>query len=127
MLQGWMNNKASRIRAFSHYQMRAASYNKTRLFVEFLEANPITFTRGLYSQQLERYLDLLSRQQIKVFIYERFLRDPHPAFNETAQFLGIDGDLFAHELVGKRIGGSVTHRYPALLARAKSLGHFFRD
>lgn len=45
---------------------------------------------GYYYEQLKRYYDLFSKEQIAVFKYEDFARDPLPIIKNIFQFLEVD-------------------------------------
>jgi hypothetical protein len=45
---------------------------------------------GLYSAQLERYLELFDRDQLRVYLHEDFDRDPSGFLRDVLQFLGVD-------------------------------------
>lgn len=77
-------------RAFSqylYYIQRGVSGRMT--FEQALERRPDLLTRGLYAQQLQRYLDLFPREQLHIAFYDD-LRSDNRAFLGTVQaFLGI--------------------------------------
>jgi hypothetical protein len=45
---------------------------------------------GSYAAQVERYLEAFGRDQVKVVIFEEFVRDPATAYHEILRFLGVD-------------------------------------
>ena len=45
---------------------------------------------GRYSEQLERYLDAFSPDQVHVVIFEEFRKDPAEAYRGVLKFLGVD-------------------------------------
>lgn len=46
--------------------------------------------KGFYYEQLKRYFELFDRQQIKVFIYEEFERNPELIMEDMFTFVGAD-------------------------------------
>ncbi|MGD1876146.1 MAG: sulfotransferase [Kiloniellaceae bacterium] len=71
--------------------------------------------RGLYLEQIQRYLAHFDRERIHILSYEDFVRAPEPAMAEVCRFLGIepyDFDCSRHHNVG--IGGKME---PALKTR----------
>ncbi len=49
--------------------------------------------RGFYYAQVERYYRLFGREQVKVYIYEDFKRNPQAAIRDMFTFLGVDEDF----------------------------------
>lgn len=46
--------------------------------------------KGFYYQQLNPYFELFDRQQIKIFIYEEFERNPELVMKDMFAFVGVD-------------------------------------
>ena len=89
-------------RAFSHYLMHLGNGTETRNFREVIEdaLKPDTndyvrriIEAGYYYEQIQRYQKFFSPNQIKIFIFEEFDRNPKEVVKETMDFLGIDGSL----------------------------------
>ena len=49
---------------------------------------------GLYTEQVQRYLDTFGASQVKIIIFEEFIRDPKQIVNDTLRFLGVDLNPF---------------------------------
>lgn len=45
---------------------------------------------GLYSRQVKRYLDLFPREQVRIYWYEQFLKDPAKLIQDVFRFLQVD-------------------------------------
>ena len=82
-------------------------------FEEALKEHPEYIAQGLYSQQLQRYLDLFPRSQLLVLIYEDALRDPAAFIRQVYAFLGVDSD-FRPSMLGRRINTGRVPRWVAL-------------
>ncbi|MDJ0731362.1 MAG: sulfotransferase domain-containing protein [Crocosphaera sp.] len=94
-----------RERAFSHYLMHVKKGIRSlatidqdiwkvesRLFgSQSWEVGYVPF--GLYYEQLTRYFQYFTREQIKIFLYEDFCKNPLKVMKETALFLGINSDF----------------------------------
>jgi hypothetical protein len=52
---------------------------------------------GLYGEQLKRYFDLFDREQIKIFLYEDFTKNPVAVFQEICRHIGVD-DQFVPDM-----------------------------
>lgn len=100
-------------RAWSHYQMECRAGRETRTFQEAIENERASIhveeqillsgtqtasathqhtsylSRGLYAQQLERYLDLFEPNKVMVLQAERLLADPQTQFDRVLHRLGI--------------------------------------
>lgn len=69
-----------------------------------LDASPIVQT-SRYWMQLEQYLAVFDREQIRVLSYEELARDPHAVVREVLEFIGLNPE-FEHPLIGERIHDS---------------------
>jgi hypothetical protein len=92
-------------RAYSHYHMRKAEGREKLSFEEALEAEPVRLAsgdyssfeyrrfayllRGLYADQLERWLSLFPREQLLVISTEDLGREPEKTVDECFRFLGV--------------------------------------
>ena len=48
---------------------------------------------GFYYRRLKRYLDLFSREQLKVYLFEEFKKEPARILADLFGFLGVDTKL----------------------------------
>ncbi len=46
--------------------------------------------QGFYAKHLKRYLDIFASKNVKVLIFEEFIRDPNSAVSEVLRFLEVD-------------------------------------
>lgn len=85
-------------------------------------AHYLYLERALYYHQVKRYFDLFGRDQVRVFIFEEFLRDPAEGCRDVFRFLGVDAS-FVPDLSPKNEGGVLrsqwmnwiyTKNYPVL-------------
>ena len=51
------------------------------------------FQTGCYATQVERYLRAFGRQQVRVYLFEKFVRDPATVCAQVYRFLNIDADF----------------------------------
>lgn len=115
-------------RAFSQYGLSVKKHGERRTFEEFCEERPDVFARGLYSQQMERYLRHFPREQIFVLIFERAVcRDQASALRQIAGFLGIDPTGFETAASHRRHGESFLPRFPRASSAATRLSSILRD
>ena len=61
------------------YRSQEKLYGKSQLYVEF----------GMYYEQVKRYFDIFGREQVKVIIFEEFVKRPEQTVNEVLAFLGV--------------------------------------
>jgi sulfotransferase family protein len=88
-------------RAYSGYLYRVRDGGEVGSFEEALAAEaerraagwyPGWFHRdhGFYFRHLSRYYERFPAEQIRVFLYEDFVRDPHELLRELFRFLGVE-------------------------------------
>ena len=87
-------------RAFSHYLWLVSLGKENLSFSEAikksLSAKPDFSGRiidgGMYSNQIQRYLDEFDQKQIKIIIFEEFLKNPKLIVEDILNFLDIDSN-----------------------------------
>lgn len=84
-------------RAQSHYLFRVREGYEDRPFVEFLEAqleewpDGSAYLRvGLYHRHVERYVETLGRDQVKILLFEDLKERPLELLRDVAGFLDVD-------------------------------------
>lgn len=87
-------------RAYSQYHMQLRG-KKHELFPNGINRDAVTFeealdknigdyvTRGIYANQLERWLKLFPRHQLLILQSERFFADPEETLKKVYHFLGL--------------------------------------
>ncbi len=50
---------------------------------------------GLYTEQVERFLTLFGREQLRFYLYDDFLADPALLLSDVYEFLGVDSGFVA--------------------------------
>jgi len=48
------------------------------------------YTTGLYSQQVERFLEIFGRDNVRIYLFEDFIADPRRICGDVFRFLGVD-------------------------------------
>jgi hypothetical protein len=94
-------------RAYSHYQMEFRRGNDPLSFEEAIAAEPERLrgsdslvaggnwrrysyvSRGLYAEQLARWLEVYPREQVLVIKSEEFSHEPERIFDQVLKFLGL--------------------------------------
>jgi hypothetical protein len=112
-------------RAYSHYGLRIRDQGIQVDFQTFIEKNQEVVDRGKYAQQLHRYLDHFSRDQLLVIIFERFIQDPELVHREIGDFLGVSPDLFS--VPEHKQNSSYIPRFPRLRASVRRIAVFLRQ
>lgn len=112
-------------RAYSHYKYELQNTGVDRSFTEQLEQAPDTFERGLYAEQIKRYLALFPRRRFLVLIFERMVAEPEAACRQVADFLGIDPNRFdlPDDASGRAINISERPRFRRLYAFGKTMSN----
>ena len=68
-------------------------------------------TEGLYHQHLTCFFDLFDREQIRIFRFERFKRDPVGVCRDIFRFLGVDADFEPDTSIRLQTTGLPRHRW----------------
>ena len=90
-------------RAYSHYLMNVGVGTQTLPFYEALQKDyyskdkpfGIAFLyvdQGLYARQLERYIGTFGRENVKVLIFEEFIKDTRSAVKDVLNFLDVNAN-----------------------------------
>lgn len=87
-------------RAYSFYLLRVTggkTYSFSEAIKKSLEADRdyyygVITNSGWYYQQVKRYLDLFGPEQVKILIFEEFLKNPKKTVKEVLEFLGVDSE-----------------------------------
>ena len=67
------------------------------------------FHRGLYCQQVKRYLELFGRDRVRVLLFEEFKKNPLVTVQEIYRFLGVQ-ENFTPKIEKSNRGTEVRHR-----------------
>jgi len=88
-------------RAYSHCAFHRKKGKHALAFRDALERDSDYVQRGMYADQLDRFLALFAREQILVLIYEDLSPAPEAFLRQVFGFLGVDPD-FAPSQAGRR-------------------------
>lgn len=105
-------------RTVSHYYhsvRNLAGYGETRPVLEAVKSDPVYTAYSDYALQLEPYLNLFGRDQIKVVRFEDMLADRTEVVNDVYRWLGLD-DI---GIIEQDIKANIT---PAVYRKAKGRG-----
>ena len=80
-------------RIFSGYLMFKSERGGKRSFHELIKTDPGFLESSLYYYQVKRYLDIFGSKQVKVLIFEEFIKEPKAAIKEILDFLKVNYDL----------------------------------
>jgi hypothetical protein len=103
-------------RAYSAYMNLVRDGRETLSFEEGLSQEEARKQQGwepmwwykevsLYASQVQRYLDVFGRKQVKVLLYEEFYAHPEQALREIFAFLGVKDDVLIDTSVRYNLGG----------------------
>ncbi|MFB9212462.1 sulfotransferase [Echinicola jeungdonensis] len=112
-------------RAFSHYQMDVhAGYQEKRNFYDALKEDfempdsqkgwnksHLYMELGLYHQQLERFRELFSKEQIMVIRFEDFIQDIENGLKNIFEFLEVDNRRLTDIDFGKKHNQTQSPKY----------------
>jgi hypothetical protein len=77
--EGLVGSKNFYKTVYNDYQKSSSTWGKDHLYIEL----------GLYYNQIKRYFDLFPRQQIMLFTYENFIKNPEAFMEKIHTFLEI--------------------------------------
>jgi hypothetical protein len=81
-------------RAWCHYWHGVATGRATLSFEKTLLHRPGNILRrGFYAEQLERYLRYVPREQLKVVLFEEFIKEPQRVTDDLCAYLGLPGSV----------------------------------
>ncbi|MEL7006018.1 MAG: sulfotransferase domain-containing protein [Bacteroidota bacterium] len=114
-------------RAYSHYGFLIRELNESRRFETLIEEAPEVFDRGLYYQQLQRYLEIFPSENFLVLIFEEVMSNPNQALNQLSEFLGIAASQFNPDVVSRKVNSSKQSRFPRIRLLARNLRDELRN
>lgn len=85
-------------RALSQYWDNRRQLNETDDFStvirkylapEYNESQRGYFSRGVYSPQVRKYMELFGENNVHVIVFEEWIKDPRSALNTVCEFLGV--------------------------------------
>jgi len=80
-------------RAFSGFLMRTRRGEAVESFYKELTPQSSHVKEGFYYHRLKRYLELFPREQIKIYLFEEFKKEPAGILLDLFGFLGVDTKL----------------------------------
>jgi hypothetical protein len=113
-------------RAYSQYGLSVRDGGEQRSFREYFEQEPEVFARGLYREQLERYLQVHPLQRFLILIFEPVMSDPQTALGKLADFLAIDATQFERSRIAERANPAYRLRFGTQYAMVRRLGSLLR-
>ena len=112
-------------RLVSHYHHHLQVTNEKKSIDDFVKYNRfIAIDNGLYAQNLKRYLQYFSLNQLLILVFEEAFRDIVTTTHRIAHFLEIDPAKF-YQIPGK-IGEAGIPRHGKALAWFHKRAHFLR-
>ncbi len=91
-------------RAFSHYLMDLRTGYETADFMTALQKDMARPSKGwgisnmyieigMYAEQVKRYLDAFPKEQIRIYLFDDFIRDPRALMQDLFRFLQVADDV----------------------------------
>lgn len=114
-------------RAYSHYGFHLKNHAEKRDFETFVEQETEVFEKGLYGEQLQRYLQYFSIDQILILLYEDISANTLGMLKDIAEFLSVDESLFDENSISHRANSSGFSRFPYLRYLACGVRDKLRD
>lgn len=87
-------------RAYSQYLLRKSNgltYSFSEAITIALDAGENDFKArvingGMYYEQVKRYVDAFGRDNVKIVVFEEFVKDPRQTVQQIIDFLGVDAE-----------------------------------
>jgi hypothetical protein len=105
-------------RAFSGFLMRTRRGEAVKGYDEELAPESSHVRESFYYRRLKRYFDLFPKEQIKVYIYDEFKKEPSKVIADLFAFVGVD-HTFQPDM-------TTTHN-PAAVPKIRILNRLFFD
>jgi len=105
-------------RAFSGFLMRTRRGEPVRSSHEELTPASSHVKEGFYYKRMKRFFDLFPRDQIKVYLFEEFKKDPSQIVVDLFDFLGVDPSY---------VPDTSTRHNPAGVPKNRRLNRVFFD
>ena len=111
-------------RAYSEYWMVRLNSDEPLSFEEAIKQPDREYlSRGLYAEQIERFLEYFPKEKMFFLITEEFANDPRQHLRNLLQFLDVDDDYEFQDLRKKHTGG---HPRSEMLLKLTALPNFFK-
>jgi len=78
-------------RMFSGYLMFKTEGGK-KSFQQLITTKPSFLESGLYFSRVKRYLDIFGPKQVKILIFDEFIKEPKDSVKQILEFLQIDSE-----------------------------------
>lgn len=102
-------------RAYSQYYHMLRTGRSTYSFEDTIRFNPFSIlNRSMYLEQIENYYRFISKEQIKVVVFENFLKNKKTVMKNICEFIGIDFDLLPDEALNLHSNQARLPKYPQL-------------
>lgn len=102
-------------RAASHYWM---AHNKHHIAENLADTiarrHDAVVKRGLYGQQIARYLEFFPRSQILILVFEEAMADRERTLAEICRFIGVDPSAQPGERIEEASNPATAYRWPWL-------------
>ena len=88
-------------RAYSQYKYLVQEDNYQQDFKQAIKEYPDILKRGLYFEQIDKYLNFFEREKLKILIFEEMINKKKDKLHEVADFLNIEMDFDEDIIYGK--------------------------
>jgi len=103
-------------RAYSHYYHALQTGRAIYSFEEAIQyGRRFYIARGLYREQIERYLEVFDREQITVLLFEDFIQNMQKHVDTLCDWLNLSGRLDLSGLDTTQENAALVPRWPKLI------------
>lgn len=119
LLLASLRNPVDRI--YSQYQMHMRNL-KVSDRVPFTTENMEIWTKdGFYYKQLKSYFEIFNRDQIKIIIFEEWVKNPTSMLRKMYKYFGVDENFIPNMDIQYNVGGFEKNQYIASLLKHRKI------
>jgi len=111
---------------WSHYLRQLRQGHTKKIFSEAIKEDPSIYRYHLHYQNLKKYMNYFSKNQLLVVFYDDIQTQPQGLFQTIFQFIGVDTE-FKTKNEGKRINPAKYMRFPAIAKLLHNIRWWLRD
>jgi hypothetical protein len=114
-------------RAYSHYGFWVKNFAEQRTFSQLLAQESEIMEKGMYFEQISRYLHYFPQENFLFLLFEDIIINPELALTQLANFLSVEYEKFDLSKISQKKNSSELVRFPQVRALACNFRDFLRD
>jgi hypothetical protein len=114
------------VRIYSQYKHFVMFTGYRYDFDSFLVDHPLAIEISLYSKFIEKYLELFSKEQVYICLFEELVKEPRDILAKIYAFLGVQEDIFP-QFSDKKVNESKKPRSYGLFIKLRNVSHWMKE